>query len=944
LDAAQLANETLLDALRALTTVRDGQVTRIVDYRNLGSEELGGIYESLLELHPEINADSGVFELRVAAGNERKTTGSYYTPTSLINELLDSALEPMLVEAAATPNPEEAILALTVLDPACGSGHFLIAAAHRIARQLAAVRTGDPEPSPNALREALRDVVGRCIHGIDVNEMAAELCKVSLWMEAVEPGKPLSFLEHRIVCGNALLGATPKLLADGVPDEAFKSLEGDDKDVVKSLKARNKRERKGQGVLSLGGGVGDLARPIADAIAEIDALPDDSVDALREKERRWAELQRSTDSGRAKLAADAWCAAFLVLKVKGAPVITEGVVRQIAEAPETVDPAVFDAVRRLADQYRFVHFHLAFPDVFSVSPGDPESEKTGWSGGFSVVLGNPPWERVKFQDQEWLAPRRPDIARATNAAARRRMVSALQEEDPVLFAEYLDAWRLSDGASHLLRASGRFPFCGIGRDINTASVFSETFRDSIGPTGRCGLIVPTGIATDDTTKHFFADIVGSKTLVSLFDFENRDGIFPGVHRSYKFCLLTLSGGARPVDDAEFTFFAHAVADIADAERRFTLSAADFALVNPNTKTCPVLRSRRDADLVRDLHTRAPILLREGERGSDPWSIATNVGVFHMGNDAALFRTDLQLVEAGFSGVGTVYTRDAETYVRLYEGKYIHLYDHRWATLGTEGHRDVTDAEHADPGFVVRPRYLVPQSALDSRRADGATWMLGWREVTNATNERTVIAAAFPHVAYSHKLPSLIVAAGTAPFLLSNLSSMCLDYVARQKLGNASLAAFVLRQLPVLPPDAYESEAPWSAQCSVGAWLQPRVLELVYSAWDMRGFASELDWEGPPFRWNAERRARLRSEVDAAYFHLYGVERDDVEYIMETFPIVKRKDQAAHGEYRTKRLTLECYDALAKAIQTGEPFETVLEPPPADPSLCHPESTRPEWAQ
>src|SRR5262249_40871646 len=145
----------------------------------------------------------------------------------------------------------------------------LVAAAHRIARRLAAARTGDSEPSPDALRQALRDVVGKCIHGIDVNEMAVELCKVSLWMEAVEPGKPLSFLEHRIVCGNALLGATPRLLAEGVPDDAFKPLEGDDNAVVKSLKARNKQERRGQGVLDFGGSAAVLARPIAAAVAEI---------------------------------------------------------------------------------------------------------------------------------------------------------------------------------------------------------------------------------------------------------------------------------------------------------------------------------------------------------------------------------------------------------------------------------------------------------------------------------------------------------------------------------------------------------------------------------------------------------------------------------------------------------------------------------------------------
>jgi type I restriction-modification system DNA methylase subunit len=221
LESAELANEHLLLAIRNLGLVKDRSGWRLVDYRNLGSEELGSVYESLLELNPTMELPAGIFTLDTVAGNQRKTSGSYYTPDSLVQCLLDSALDPVVEQAIKGKTPaeaEKAILALKVCDPAVGSGHFLVGAAHRLAKHLANVRAqaqGESEPSPLYYQHALRDVIGHCLYGVDVNPMAAELCRVSLWLEAIEPGKPLSFLDHHIRVGNSLLGATPALLAKG---------------------------------------------------------------------------------------------------------------------------------------------------------------------------------------------------------------------------------------------------------------------------------------------------------------------------------------------------------------------------------------------------------------------------------------------------------------------------------------------------------------------------------------------------------------------------------------------------------------------------------------------------------------------------------------------------------------------------------------------------------
>jgi hypothetical protein len=467
LESCDIANAHLLDAVRALAFINDRHGRRLVDYKNLCSEELGSVYEALLELLPDIHIEARQFELKTVSGIERKSTGSYYTPESLVQCLLDSALEPVVAEALKQPDAAQAILRLKVCDPACGSGHFLIAAAHRLAKHLASVRTGDDEPAPEAIRTALRDVIGHCIYGVDANPMAVELCKVSLWMEALEPGKPLSFLDHRIQCGNSLIGATPALLKDGIPDDAFKPIEGDDRTVCSEYRKHNKQEREGQQRLFAyapepWARLGNLAT----GLLQLEAISDDSIAGVQRKQERWQELVRSQGYIYSRLWADAWCAAFAWKKIRdhNHPYpITEELFRKIERNPfHVVNTWHEQEIRRLAEQYQFFHWHLAFPDVFRVPVGDeePENEQAGWNGGFDMVLGNPHWERVKLQEKEWFAARLPEIASAPSAAARRRMIEALRNEDTALYEAFLDDRRKAEGESHFVRSSDRYPLIG----------------------------------------------------------------------------------------------------------------------------------------------------------------------------------------------------------------------------------------------------------------------------------------------------------------------------------------------------------------------------------------------------------------------------------------------------------------------------------------------------
>ncbi len=948
LDAAELANADLLDAIRKLATIEEKGVRRVVDYRNLASEELGSIYESLLEQHPELDTAAGTFALTTAAGHERKTTGSYYTPSSLISVLLDSALDPVLDEIATKPTKDEAeraILEMSVLDPAAGSGHFLVAAAHRIAKRLAQVRTGDEEPAPDAIRTALRDVIGHCLYAVDINPMAVELCKVSLWLEALEPGKPLTFLDHHIVVGNSLLGTTPRLLAEGLPDEAFKPMQGDDPKVVAELRRRNRQEREGQQVLVLGRSVAELVQPLAEAMRRLETVSGESAADLRAKETAWVELRQSGAASHAKLVADAWCTAFVMPKRRGEPVLTDGVLAQLAANPARVDSAVREQVARHVEQYGFFHPHLAFPAIFRVpaAGNEPENPGAGWSGGFDVVIGNPPWERVKLQEKEWFATRRPDVALAPNAAARKKLIDRLVADDPSLHRAWLVALRQADGESHLIRDGGRYPLAGRG-DVNTYAVFAELMRTLIGPTGRTGVIVPSGIATDDTTKFFFRDLVERRSLASLFDFENK-GIFPAIDSRIKFCLLTLSGAQRPIEAAEFVFFAHATSDLADPERRFTLTADDFALLNPNTGTCPIFRTRRDAEITKGIYRRVPVLVNEelGDAGN-PWGLSF-LRMFDMANDSGLFRTREQLEAAGCRLDGNVFRRGDDTYLPLYEAKMVHQFDHRFGdyALLLEGTASVQlpQVPHerlADARYVPLPRYWVADREVDERLDDRwlGEWLLGWRDIARNTDERTVIAAIIPRTGVGHQFPLALPEAsgGQVACLSANLGTFVLDYVARQKVGGTHLTFFIVNQLPTIPATAYATPADWDRRSPLGDWIAKRVIELVYTARDLSAFAKDLGWVGPPFRWDPLRRSRLRAELDAAFFHLYGIDRDDADYIMDTFPIVRRSDERSHGEYATKRLVLEIYDAMAQAIRSGEPYATILDPPPAHVSVAH----------
>ncbi|CAM5610219.1 Eco57I restriction-modification methylase domain-containing protein [Streptomyces chartreusis] len=976
-----LANVHLLAAVRHLAVVRDteAQRWRTVDYRTLDAEELGAIYESLLDLVPEANKDRA-FELVPRAGNERKRTGSYYTPSSLVDVLLDSTLDPV-IDAAQDRGEEKAakakqtdvreavvseLLSLTVCDPACGSGHFLVAAARRIAKRVAAVRKQTPEPTAEDVRSALHEVIARCVYGVDLNPMAVELAKVSLWMEALEPGKALGFLDAHVKLGNGLIGATPALLRGGIPEEAFKVVEGDEPSVAKDWLRRNKDEH--QGIVTLDAEMEESVSVTNAAFADelrdlLDTSPTDKLGEVRKLAQRYRTWEKSAAYRDALKIADAWCAAFMWEKTESAPApVTQRVFLSLQSADgKGALKETHDEIGRLSEEYRFFHWHLEFPEVFSVpekplAPGvDPV---TGWAGGFDCVLGNPPWDKVDFKDQEYFSVVEPSLAELSGQK-RRAAIAEWAAEHEEEGEKYHAARRRVKSSFHFLGASGTYPQLRKGlavkgvNSLQTDQLFTERFVSITGPNGRCGTVVPTQIATGAGAQFLFQDLSRRGAVKHLYDFENgqREKLFPAVDSRYQFALISLTGRGMTEAAARFAFFLGHPDELADGKAVFALSADEIALINPNTGTLPVFRTRRDADLTAAIQRTVPVLVHDHRADGNPWHV-TFKRHFDLTDDSDLFRDQAQLESDGWLLRGNVFLRNGERMVPLYDAKMAHLFDHRWNSyygLGNDDYERVPLEVKKDPYGAAQPRQWIQDVGLISTTRKGKSvkvagvderlkelewsrgWLLGWRRVARVTDERTAIPAFLPRVGVGNTFPLMFpnVPPELCAALVSAQSSLVFDYVARQKVAGIDAGLRTWKQLPVPHPDSMSLHT---------AFLTPRTLELVYLAWEMEPWAKDLGDTEAPFIWSEDRRTQLRAELDAYFFHLYGVSREDVDYILESFKTdkggLKNNEIAKYGEYRTKRLVLTEYDRMAtaglsmeKPLVDGETYTSPLTPPP-----------------
>ena len=958
--ASECSNDDLLDAIEDLTLIEHEGTRQRISYADLGVEEIGSVYESLLEFTPRLATEVIELEDRTVSrgefylddrGIERKETGSYYTDPRLVQELVQSTLKPIVEDrlegATTTAEREEALLDITVCDPASGSGAFLIAANNFLAQRLARIRSDSNYPPEDHVRGARRDVLQHCIYAVDLNPMAVELAKVSLWINSAVKDKPLNFLDHHIKCGNSLIGTNSKLLEEEFPVEAYETAGGRDwhvgNKIRKQVRNENKERLKGSSESSLqqwGAGKEEYI----DIAEQLDEIEEEDTTDIKKKKELYDELRDSEAFKQEKLAYDVWTAAFYwPMDGSTSEYPSPSSIEKIRRNPNPDNEALQELIDRateIAEHQRFFHWELEYPEIFGNS-----------SSGFDCILGNPPWERVKFQEKEFFATRDKEIADASTKSDRQELIQQLEEDDPELHQEYQDALRASQNTSEFLRESGKYELTAKG-DVNYYPLFTGLARNLISSRGRVGMVVPSGIATDYYTQDFFRDLIENKQLVSLYDFENSKGIFQDVHRSYKFSLITLTGRDLPAQVADFAFYLTEVQQLQDEERHFSLTEEDLRKINPNTGSCPIFRSQSDAEVAQRLYEGAPVLINE-EAGDNPWGVSIS-RIIDLNGDSDLLFSEDDLVDVGAQlNENLNYVDSGNRWLRVYEGKMINIYNHRSASTYTvegsqrSGRSTKTEANQLlDPEYLVETRFWVEEDDVNNKNGDWSRdWYFSYMDVCAATNKRTMIAGIIPESAPSFSLRVLTDCSEDAPricCLLGNYNSFSYDFAARQSVGGVHLSDHVVKQLPVIPPEWYTDD--------ILEFVVPRVLELSYTAWDLAPFADDVwaeasdgvrkaikeQWNSnselydnklqepnwvnrssinddqfpyPPFKWNMERRNEVRAQLDALFARLYGLDRDDLDYLLDTFPVVKKEDKKEYGEFRTKRMILQCFDEL-----------------------------------
>lgn len=900
LNEARIANKHFLNAIYRLSFVQDGKTRVRINWRDMATEELGSVYEGLLELVPTRTnhgrdfAFAGGDETR---GNARKTSGSYYTPDSLVQALLDSALDPVLDKAEANGGVD-AILDLTVIDPACGSAHFLLGAARRIAERVAKLRDSE---NPD-FQHALRDVVRRCIYGVDRNPMAVELAKVALWIEAVEPGKPLGFLDANIRCGDSLLGVLDlETLRKGIPDEAYKELIGDEKSVARGFANRNRGEREGQGTFDFDKGAGSLPPPppIGEMALKIRHMPEETTRQVKAKAKAFHEFASNSDNQKWLHACDVYVAAFLMPKVQlendQLPPPTTGDLWGVLK-DQTKGTFLIKEAKKICREARAFHWPLEFPDILA-------------EGGFDLVIGNPPWEKYTVLEREFFSGI-PEITSEANAAKRRKVIKSELSKSPTLASAWTKAQRDASAKGDFVRFSNRFPNAAVG-ELNLYPLFAELGISISKESGFVGLILKSLMFTGSTWKKFTDELISSGKLHSVFDFKNWEMLFASVGYHERYSLATI-GQAEPLSKLRLAVGLTNPNQLSGNNSVIEVGREFPKRVNPDTGTLPQCETSEDLRILTRVADALPTL------GHADWNARYSSGL-HMTGDADELVDRETLESKGYQLKGGWFVRGDDEYAPVYEGKLIHQYDHRFATFDgiARERRFGIKAATINPNidqklqrnFEVVPRYWVSRDFYERNtrgRGINYDWNIGFRDTTNViSNFRTAVACIVGPAAFNYKCPNILISQGdpvSSALFLSMFNSTPFDYLLRQKFYGANLTKSILMQSFVVNRS---SLAPFEEK------LLDAVVQLTNTSESVQYFCGLLSREQPG-EFDLKQRIETRAWIDALYFRLFGFELREIPYVFDTFPIWKEKSTETWGAFLEQERALAHFAGLSGA--------------------------------
>jgi hypothetical protein len=911
LDAAGLPNTRLLAAVHALAFFTDDGGLQRVNYRDMGTEELGSVYEGLLELHPVVQVATRPWTFAfvgddaggVVRGTERKQSGSYYTPDLLVQELLRLALDP-LIERTIRENPSaprDALLRLKLLDPSCGSGHFLLGAARRLADAVARLDSEGDLPDEALRRRALREVVRRCIYGVDRNPLAVELCKTALWIEAIEPGRPLSFLEAHIKWGDSLLGlANLSVLQAGIPDSAFAEFNNDDKLYTRELKQRNKEQRDGRR-----GQEAQLRLPLVTmpsnltaAVAALTDAPDDTVQQVEAKRRALREVEDGPSGHHLRVACDIWTAAFFLPRPQRPDrlgpdtVPTTDTLWTYLQAPSDTDEAILAAVAEVAGRLRFFHWPLEFPEAAA-------------QGGFDLILGNPPWETLSPDAKEWFKPYDPSIPEMAPEPQAARIAEIC--ENHAIRSAWETHCNFLYRSANFLRKGGRYRLFAPGSlgkgDFNVWRLFAELALQGTREGGTASQILPENFYSGANAAAIRAELFDRFEFRYLVAFENKRKVWFDIDSSTKFAIYVAVRGGSTTEVAA-AFGVNTVQRLADLQREIPIRLP-VSLVrefSPDALAIADIAHPSDIDIVRKIYARLP---KFGDEVTSAPAVRYMAEV-HMGNDNEDFGNDPDGVP-------------------LYQGSMVTHFDHR-AKAYVSGHgRNVVWAElpFGDPTKRIAPQWRIREADLPAKLGD--RWRrprIGFCDVGKPINQRTLMAAMIPPgVVCGHKVPTITFEPDDlrlALLWLGVANSLSVDYVVRKKV-TLTVSFTVMDSLPL--PRVFSGNALDRAIAQRALLLSAAGLEM-QTLW--RRAAPELGLvvhATAPVE-DAVERERLRIELDVLVARdLFGLTLDEMRYLLdpanvlgpdcsfETFGALQRAERRQFNEFRTRRLIMEAWQSL-----------------------------------